>query len=240
MKKSLLIVLCFCGVNLVGRAQNNSEINNSQTNKSIVSNKPNPNCGCSKTVTLGYYITEYESLNSDSLALIQEKLTFYSSMNLKDIRNTEGYFYQWCLIMRMKDIQWGSEKEKALEFLKTYSESILKGKSFLNKENRNILLDSKGCYFHITDAIFLPQNCYWVMLDIDKPFFNKSMGDIWDTLLVDEPYFNKVRKFLLSYIEQGFKEKSSQILINKLYEKYKAKNTFIDEMNLIQKLRDAK
>ena len=138
--------------------------------------------------------------------------------------------------MRSKDIQWGSNKSFILEYLHSYSKTILNNKSFLNKENRNILFDNLGCSYHMTDPLFVPQNCYWVILNMDKPFFCKSMEEIWDKLLIDEPYFNKMRQVLLEYINENHKDKNIDILIENLYKKYNVKKIFVNERVLIENL----
>lgn len=240
VKKSSVIILLFFGLLFVDCSQNKSESANSQNIANTQLNKlsRNTNCNYGKTFNLGFYSNGYDKLNADSLVVIQQRLTDYASIDLEILRQNGIDFMQWCLIMRMKDIKWGEKKKTALEFLKTYSENILDEKYFLNKENRNILSDTNGCGYRISDALYLPQNCYWVMLNLDKAFFSKSVGEKWGFLMKNEPYFNVMRQTLLRYIKPYYKDKNIQNLLEDIHQKYGKNPDYLKEDSLVKSLID--
>ena len=235
MKKILLIfTACVC----YSCTNSSPELNNNQPNKNITQNKLNPDCDYGKTFNLGFYSGGYDNFNSDSLVVIQQRLIDYASMDLEILRRNRIDFRQWCFIMRMKDIKWGEKKKAALEFIKTYSENILDEKYFLNKENRNILTGTNGCGYHISDALYLPQNCYWVMLNLDREFFSKSVGERWGLLMKNEPYFNMMRHTLLRYMEPYYKDKNIQNLLEDIHQKYGKNPDYLEEDSLVKSLID--
>jgi hypothetical protein len=231
MKKSLFLFLTLFIVGLNGCTQDKTTPTNL---------KENVNCDYGKRPHYGWYDSDYYSkFNSDSFDIIRTRLDKYSKMSLNELR--QGYdYYLYSLIMRSKDINWGDKQEIILAYLHNYAKTILDGKSYLNKENRNVLFDERGCGFHMEDALFVPQDCYWAILGIDKAFFSKSLSEIWGKLLIDELYSNQMRQFLLREIEKNHKDKEIQVLIENLHHKYKSQKLFPNESKLIQDLIDKK
>ena len=160
-------------------------------------------------------------------------------MSLDELRQGGYYYYDlYSMIMRSKDINWGNKQRIILAYLHNYANTILDGKSYLNTTNRNILLNKEGCFYFMEDALFVPHDCYWVILRIDKSFFSKSLLEIWGKILIDEPYSNIMRQFLLREIEQNHKDKNIQTLIENLHKMYQAQKLFPNESKLIQDLID--
>ena len=229
MKKSLFLFLTLFIVGVNGCTQDKQIPKNLQENV---------NCDYGKRPVYGWYNPyDYGKFNSDSFDIIRTRLDKYSKMSLNELR--QGYdSYLYSLIMRSKDIKWGNKQEIILAYLHNYANTILDGKSYLNKENRNILLDERGCGLFMEDVLFVPIDCYWVILRIDKSFFSKSLLEIWGKILIDEPYSNIMRQFLLREIEQNHKDKNIQVLIENLHRKYKSQKLFPNESKLIQDLID--
>ena len=115
-----------------------------------------PPCFVHEMYGLGYYSHEFESIKKENWATLKNQLELI--LETKDI----GYWRKrdvsiFFSLMRLKDIEWGDTKNDVEDFLIHFAEQILKGKSFLSSNNRNILYQEDGCSRSLSDPIYLPQ-----------------------------------------------------------------------------------
>lgn len=185
-------------------------------------------------IGFGYYRHEFESIKKENWATLKNQLELI--LETKDVeywrKRDESTFFS---LMRLKDIEWGDTKNDVEDFLTHFAEQILKGKSFLSSNNRNILYRENGCPLPFSASIYLPQSTCWVLMSMNTEKGAKFIEDIWDTLLIDELYSNEVRFILLHIMSKYYKNEQVQNTLHKIYDKT-AKLSYTDrDISLINK-----
>jgi hypothetical protein len=174
-------------------------------------------CGLMEGFIMGAYNENYKGLNDNDFDTIINRLNIL--LNCKDIqmcRKSDFRFDAWFTLMRIGDIKWTTHRQDILIFLKKFLTEMLSENSFLNKENRNILLTDKGCPFSLSDPTTFPQACYWVVMKLDRESGVKLIEDTWGKIVQDEPFASQLRMDIVHTLSPYYKNNDVQLLLERI------------------------
>lgn len=206
MKKNIFLLALSGILSITACAQDNSQAKRLKVTDC-------PMHGIDLGTTGPYYLASTEN-GIDSM---KDKLNIL--LNCKDIelcRQNNQSRDAWFTLMRIRNIKWTTHKAEILNYLDVFFKQIINEKSYLNKQNRNMLFNDKGCRYNNGDPISIPFACFWATLKIDSVFAVKLIDESWEQIKEDEPFSNEFRSSIIYWLKEYYKNLDVQLLLKKI------------------------